>query len=229
VRLYLSSFRLGTAPEHLVRLCGIGARAAVIANAIDGEPADDRVAKVAAEVRALQALGLWAEELDLRDCVGASPGQVSEVLAEFDVLWVRGGNVFVLRNRLAQVGADVAIVDQLRRDSLVYAGYSAGPCVLGPALVGLERVDDASAPARLGLGEALRSGLGVLRECVVPHVGSPTHPDGAGLGAVAEQYVREGTPHVVLRDGEALVVEGEDPRLVGHPATVTELIEAYGV
>lgn len=33
----------------------------------------------------------------------------------------------------------------LTADTLVYAGYSAGPCVLSPSLRGLELVDDADA------------------------------------------------------------------------------------
>ena len=85
-----------------------------------------------------------------------------QVLSVFDGLWVRGGNVFVLRSAMAVSAADTAVVDLLAENSLVYAGYSAGPCVLARSLAGLESVDDADAPRRLGLGEALVDGLGVL-------------------------------------------------------------------
>jgi dipeptidase E len=214
-----------------VRLTTQGARFAVIANAIDAEPAEERRDKVAAEVQGLATLGLRATELDLREHVGESSDDLTRHLMSFDGVWVRGGNVFVLRNTMARSGADNAILDLLDRDAFVYAGYSAGPCVLGPSLAGLERVDDANATSRLGLGAAVMRGLGVLEQRVVPHVESSSHPESAALDRVAEQYARDGVPHLNLRDGEALVVDGDGAkamRLVGRPATVAELMAAYG-
>jgi dipeptidase E len=227
MRLYLSSFRLGTDPQHLVRLAGRGARVAVVANAVDGDPVDVRRDKVAGEVRALAALGLRATELDLREHAGASTAQMTQLLSGFDGLWVRGGNAFVLRAAMAVSAADRAVIALLADDGLVYAGYSAGPCVLAPSLAGLETVDDADAPRRLGLGEARMDGLGVLARRVVPHVASPTHPESVALDALAKRYTREGVPHLRLTDGQALVVDGDTEAMVGRPATVAELMAVY--
>jgi dipeptidase E len=67
VRLYLSSFRMGDHPEHLVALVGgVGRRAVVIANALDEAPPDARRAGTELELAALAALGFDAVELDLR-------------------------------------------------------------------------------------------------------------------------------------------------------------------
>ena len=124
--MYLSSFRLGTEPTHLVRLAGQAARIAVIANAIDTESPDARSSKVADECAALKELGLLPAEIDLRRYFDADSGSITLDLASFDAVWVRGGNVFVLRHALAASGADAALVELLGADRLVYAGYSAG-------------------------------------------------------------------------------------------------------
>ena len=51
-------------------------------------------------------------------------------------------------NELTRTGADAVFRVMLAADSLVYAGYSAGACVLSPGLRGLEFVDDADAVTR---------------------------------------------------------------------------------
>lgn len=224
MRLYLSSFRLGTAPEHLVRLVGPGRRVAVIANAVDDEDASVRRDKAADEVRALVRLGLTAEELDLRDHVGEGPAALLGTMTGYDGLWVRGGNVFVLRAAMAACGVDTVIPGLLADDRLVYAGYSAGPCVLAPSLAGLESVDDPDAAVRAYGRAAPTSGLGVLDFAVVPHCEAPTHPESLALEAVATAYASAGVAHVRLRDGEALVVEGPTSSVVGRPASVEELL-----
>lgn len=58
VRLYLSSFRMGDHPEHLVALVGQHSRrAVVVANAMDDAPPDLRRAGTGLELAALADLG----------------------------------------------------------------------------------------------------------------------------------------------------------------------------
>src|SRR4051794_29324172 len=111
MRLFLASFRLEDHAEHLVRMLRGGERTAVITNAMD--PYDARGLDI--EVPALEALGLRAEELDLRDYMGRTE-EIADVLSRFDLVWVRGGNVFALRHALAKSGADDVLIDLLRRD-----------------------------------------------------------------------------------------------------------------
>ena len=67
MRLYLSSFRLGDHPEHLVAAAGRdGRRKVVIANALDDAPPQVRRTGVELELGTLAGLGLDAVELDLR-------------------------------------------------------------------------------------------------------------------------------------------------------------------
>jgi dipeptidase E len=138
VRLYLSSFRMGDHPEHLVALIsGDGRRNVVIANAMDDAPPDARRASLEVELAALAGLGLAATELDLRDYFGQQQ-RLRQDLAGVALAWLRGGNTFMLRYALCRSGADTVFRDLLAADALVYAGYSAGACVLSPGLRGLE-------------------------------------------------------------------------------------------
>ena len=58
------------------------------------------------------------------------------------------GNVFTLRMAFAKSGLDRVVVEGLAADQFVYAGFSAGPCVLAPSLAGLELCDPPEACLR---------------------------------------------------------------------------------
>jgi dipeptidase E len=232
VRLYLSSFRTGDHPECLISMSGLPARAVVIANAMDDAPTELRGDSVKREIGALGDLGVEAVELDLRDYFAAgqqqraagqqlcedgqqqrasgqrqrAAGQLRDDLAGYELAWLRGGNVFMLRYALARSGGDIALLRLLAADELVYAGYSAGACVLAPSLRGLETVDDAGAVSRCYGEEPIWDGLDVLDYALVPHCDSPDHPENAGLELVAERYQAAGIAHRKLRDGQALVI-----------------------
>ena len=205
MKLYLSSFRLGDHPDRLVALLPPAARVAVICNSIDAEAPEVRREKVADEITWLVGLGLRAEELDLRDAT-----DLRIRLTSYDGVWVRGGNVFVLRAAMAASGADGILPELIRSEELVYAGYSAGPCVLAPSLRGLELCDDITAVD----GDVIWDGLGVLDHAIVPHLDSPGHPETELLAGVADLYDRTGVPHLRMRDGQALVVDGGRRELV---------------
>jgi dipeptidase E len=214
VRLYLSSFRTGDHPEHLAALVGdSGRRAVVIANAMDDAPADIRQAGVERELDALGALGFDAAELDLRDYFDAEERLRGE-LAGVALAWLRGGNVFMLRYALRRSGGDTVFCSLLADDALVYAGYSAGPCVLSPSLRGLETVDDADAVLRIYGSEPVWEGLAVLDKAFVPHFKSPGHPESSALDLVAEHCRSEGVPHITLQDGQALLIDGVSEAIV---------------
>ncbi|WP_165949083.1 Type 1 glutamine amidotransferase-like domain-containing protein [Kribbella turkmenica] len=200
MKLYLSSFRLGDHPERLVALLPTAARVAVICNSIDAEDPALRREKVADELTWLTELGLRPEELDLRDA-----GDLRTRLAPYDGLWIRGGNVFVLRAVMAKSGADQVLPELIREEKVVYAGYSAGACVLAPSLRGLELCDPTDAVE----GEIVWDGLGVLDHAFVPHLDSPGHPETELVAKVAGLYDRTGVAYVPMRDGQALVVDGD--------------------
>jgi len=210
VRLYLSSFRLGEPAGRLVELVRRGGRStvSVVANAVDGADEPERRSEaVSGELDALSGLGLEPHELDLRD-YRAGSDELERHLAGCGALWMRGGNVFTLRHAMMVSGADRLLPRLITEDALVYAGYSAGPCVLAPSLSGLELCDDADEVRRVSRAEPIFEGLGVLDRAFVPHLDSPGHPETELLARVAQLYRRAGTPFWALSDGQALVVDG---------------------
>jgi dipeptidase E len=214
VRLYLSSFRMGDHPERLAALVGAGGRrAVVIANAMDDAPAEVRRSGVERELAALTDLGFEAVELDLRDYFGQER-RLRRDLAGVALAWLRGGNVFMLRFALFRSAGDVVLGDLLAADALVYAGYSAGACVLSSTLRGLEIVDDAGAVMRIYGSEPVWDGLALLTEAFLPHYQSPGHPETAAIDLVAARYQAAGVGYRPLRDGQALLVNGADTEVV---------------
>jgi len=214
MRLYLSSYRLGDHPEYLAALVGeSGRRAVVIANALDDAPADLRRDGVESELSDLAKLGFRATELDLRDYFGHEQ-RLRRDLSGAGLAWLRGGNVFTLRYALFRSGGDAVFRDLLAADTLVYAGYSAGSCVLSPSLRGLETVDDAGAVVRAYGAEPVWDGLGLLDETFVPHYRSPGHPEAAAIELVVARYQADGVAYRALRDGQVLLINGPDTAIV---------------
>jgi dipeptidase E len=207
MRLYLSSFRVGDSPQALLGLLGTGRRTAVIANACDALPAEDRIESTRQELDRLVVIGLEPEELDLRDYFGAAPSAVLAAMSRYDLVWLRGGNVFVLRRALHQSGADVSLVTMLQSDSIVYGGYSAGVCVLTPSLRGIEVVDDPNVVPPGYDASIVWDGLNVLPYAVAPHYESD-HPESAAIATLVAHYIEQNMPFKALRDGQVIVVDG---------------------
>ncbi|MFF5209060.1 Type 1 glutamine amidotransferase-like domain-containing protein [Streptosporangium sp. NPDC000396] len=88
----------------------------------------------------------------------------------------------------------------------LYAGYSAGCCVLAPSLRGLELVDDPGAVRELYGADPLWDGLGLLEYAIVPHYRSE-HPESEAVELVAAHYRTENVRHRTLRDGQAIVID----------------------
>jgi dipeptidase E len=205
---------MGDHPEHLTALAGDdGRRSVVIANAMDDVPPDVRRAGVDLELDALAGLGFDAAELDLRDYFGQEQ-RLRQDLAGVGMAWLRGGNVFMLRYALRRSRGDKVFRELLAADALVYAGYSAGPCVLSPTLRGLELVDDADAVMRIYRSQPVWNGLALLNEAFVPHYRSSGHPETGAMERVVARYRAEGTPYRTLRDGQALLIRGPDTMIV---------------
>lgn len=205
MRLFLSSYRFGAHYDRLVALAGPPGRVAVIGNACDAWPAM-RASAVTSDVVPLRELGWVPDEIDLRDFVGRT-ADLERRLAEFPLVWVRGGNTFVLRAQFARSGADLALTRLLADDALAYAGYSAGACVLTPDLHGVETLDDpAEVEPACGV-EPQWDGLGVVDRAIVPHIDSATDPDGA-CNRLAARYRADGIAHWALTDDDAIVVDG---------------------
>lgn len=213
MRLYLSSHQCGNAVDELFRLLGtLNPRTLVITNASDFLDDAMRQQSTSNELSRLRAIGIEAEELDLRDYFDKKDG-LAEKLENAQLVWVRGGNTFLLRRALYLSGADKIITHVLAEDRLVYGGHSAGVAVLAPSLGGLELVDDSAilpdpyskyeVPQSIAL-----SGLGILPYYVAPHYQSD-FIDSKYVDDLVGYFKREGRKFQTLRDGEVFIIDGD--------------------
>ncbi len=140
VRLYLSSFGLSDRPSELVALARSARRIAIILNALDNRP-EERSKWLEDQTDRLTRLGFDVVELGLRNHF-QNPTQLGAFLKEVDIVWINGGNSFILRRAMKQSGFDTLIKDALANDEIVYAGFSAAAVIASASLRGVELVDD---------------------------------------------------------------------------------------
>ncbi|HEY9011294.1 MAG TPA: Type 1 glutamine amidotransferase-like domain-containing protein [Devosia sp.] len=206
MRLYLSSYRMGDRAGSLLALLGSGKRTAIVSNALDNISSTARAIyrdEVYDPHLELRALGLETEELDLRRFFSA-PDALAAKLGEFDLVWVTGGNAFVLRRAMKQSGFDDVMTGMLERDEIVYGGFSAGAVVASPTLRGIDLMDD---PDEVPAGydpEPTWDGLGLIDYSIVPHFRSP-HPESAAAERAVRNMMGRGMRYRALRDGEVIV------------------------
>ncbi|RFU86632.1 hypothetical protein DY218_11220 [Streptomyces triticagri] len=215
MRLYLSSFRIGSRPDELLRLLGEGRRTALIINADDYKGPEGRAASLQREVDELKGIGLDPFEVDLRQYFGRQD-ELAEVLSGVDAIYVRGGSTFILRRAFERSGADQIISQLLADDAVVYAGYSAGPCMLGPTLRGIDGEVDNPNLVPEGYEETTLSWdcMGVLPYVIASHYKSD-HPESAEVDKSVEYFISHHIPFIAISDGQAIVVEGDVRTVVG--------------
>lgn len=144
MRLYLSSYRLGRHVEWLKALLPKRPRALILANALDGFSMSLRRKLTAEEYdpySELEVLSFTVSDFDLRQFFGA-PEDLTKTLRTGDLVWILGGNSFVLRRAMALSGFDAELVRLLRSDDLIYGGFSAGAVVAARTLHGIHLMDN---------------------------------------------------------------------------------------
>ena len=212
MRLYLSSFDLGNCPEELVALAGAARRAAIIVNALDDAP-EGRAHWLKAQNDKLVRLGFSVVELDLRGYFGAID-RLKVFLSSIDLVWINGGNAFILRRAMKQSGFDLLIKTSIARDEIVYAGFSAAAVITFESLKGLELVDDPEGVPSGYDQDIVWDGLGLVPFALAVHFRSD-HPESESVDREIAFYEAAGIPYRTLRDGEALVIEGDRQKIVG--------------
>jgi dipeptidase E len=212
MRLYLSSYKFGNHPEELAKLAGENKKTAVIANAADFGDKERRNQSTLDQIGRLTELGFEAHELDLRDYFGKQE-RLKEYLGGFGLVWIRGGNAFILQRAFGQSGFGALIKDAVEKDRITYAGYSAAVCVIAPTLRGAELVDDPTIiPEHYNKG-FIWDGLGLIKYNVAVHYRSD-HPESADVEKEVAYYQEHNISYKALRDGEVIIVNGEQEVLL---------------
>lgn len=207
MRLYLSSYKFGNHPEELARLVGANKRTFVIMNATDSVDDEWRAKSLQEQFRGLRDLGLDPTELDLRQYFGRED-DLRKKLKEVGLVWIRGGNVFILKRAFEQSGFDKVITEALKNDELVYAGFSAGVCIATPTLRGVELVDSPDVVPPGYKADFGWDGLGLIPYNVAVHYKSD-HPESPAVDNMVAYYEEHHMPYKPLHDGEVIVVNGE--------------------
>lgn len=212
MRLFLSSYIYSDCPEKLFDLLG-GAKpkVAIVTNAADLFPEAGILERFNDDKAFFEHYGYKVERLDLREYFGKQK-ELQAKVDDFGLFWVRGGNAFVLRRAMAQSGFDEIIIKKLKDDEVVYAGYSAGGCVLSPSLKGLELVDDTVNVPEGYEVETIWQGLGVLPYTFVPHYKS-NHPESNMINETVNYLKRHNMPYRTVRDGQAIVISNDGEAL----------------
>jgi dipeptidase E len=207
MKFYLSSFKLGNKPMELVRLMIPNKKIGFIPNACDytnvNTERENRVNDN--DMAGLKHLGLDVQLLDLRDYFGKTD-DLRKKINELGGLFVRGGNTFILRQAMRLSGFDIIFKELLKRDAFVYAGYSAGICVLSHDIKVLQNVDDPADKPYRELQDTIWEGLGYLDYIIVPHYKS-AHPESAAVDRIVTHCQENNIPFKTLTDGEVIVIE----------------------
>ncbi len=205
MKFYLSSYRLGNEAKKLVSLLPKNKKAAVIANAVDDVLPSIRIEKVKRELEDLKKIGIEAEEIDLRNYFGKKE-LLRKKLSEYGMVWVRGGNTYILRRAYDYSGFDSLLKEKLTDKKFVYAGYSAGICILSLSLKGLDIVDDPNIVPKKYKKEIIWDGLGFINYNISPHYRS-NHPESALVEKEVQYCINNKILFKALRDGEVIILE----------------------
>lgn len=207
MKLFLSSEGIPR-PDLLKKLLPVSLAmptVAVIHNAQDTYPVDIAKEREDALVALFQSLGFQTLNVDLRTYEGKTD-ELTKALQTCQLIWCTGGNAFWLRYVMKTSGFD-QIIESLLAEGIVYGGWSAGTVVVGPSLRPIELMDDPNV-----VPEVVWEGLGLVDFFVWPHWDTEKYlPLQAEATARMKEFSYES---IVLRDGEALVVENGMHQLV---------------
>lgn len=209
MNLYLSSYMIGDHADRLREMAGgRGARMAIITNALDGIATEAQLEFARNRFdpdEYFAAYGFDPSLIDLRR-YGGRQEALRALLQRHSVIWVLGGNTFLLRRAMRESGFD-QIIGDLLASGIVYGGWSAGACVAGDSLRAVGIMDEPHAEAAGYLSsEVIWEGLGLVPFTIVPHFESD-HAE-APLAAKAVAWATDQDIEFrPLRDGEVIVVE----------------------
>lgn len=206
MRLYLSSYRLGNHVDRLVGLLPRRPRVLIVSNALDLFSKEARQvysSEVYNPHAELESLGFVVGDLELRDYFHGNPG-LDERLHDADLVWVLGGNAFVLRRSMAMSGFDTAILHHLREEKITYGGFSAGAVMAPRTLHGIEFMDDPGATPEGYTSDIVWDGLGLIDFSIIPHYQSD-HPETGSAAITRAHLMKQKLPFEALRDGDVVL------------------------
>ena len=207
MKYYLSSYKFGDKIDDLKRLIPKNNKIGHINNAQDCLGYDVERTRKSQEDQMgyLNSPGFEAEPLDLRSYF-YKPEALRDKISDLGALWVSGGNAFVLRMAMKLSGFDIIFQELKTRGDFLYAGYSAGICVLSKSLKAIDRVDDPKNFPYPEITRPIYKGLGVFDHAFMPHYDS-NHFESEVIGKEIQRCIDNKWLFKALRDGEVIIIE----------------------
>jgi dipeptidase E len=195
MKFYLSSKGVGNDYEKLKKI--ENKECCLIANAMDKNPFQKAVIDRESEV--LKHLGFSVTVIDLKDYFNKKLN-----LSSYGLLWVTGGNVFILNMVMQKANFKRSLEDGFK-NGLVYGGYSAGIVVLGNTFEGLDLVDDIEFAKSLYPGLALRPIFDYFNYVIIPHFESDHH-ESNDIDKVVDYLKKKNIKHKAISDGDVIII-----------------------
>lgn len=207
MKLYLSSYRLPV-PEELFALLPkipVECKVAIIPNAKDYKLPNERANSLDELLVYLGGWGFKCDIIDLRD-YDDQPNDIEELIEGYDLLWLAGGNAFMLREAIRTSGLEYVIKD-LIDSNLVCVGESAGAIILGKTLEGSEIADEPS-----GVNKIIYDGLNFVDKTIVPHADSEEYTE--YINVMRKKH--DNDPNVIyINDAQAYVINDGIQKMIG--------------
>lgn len=205
MKFYLSSYKIGNDVDKLKNLIPENKKTAYIPNALDfSSDIERRKQSEITDIDQLKSLGLDVEILDLREYFDKQI-ELEKKILEFGVIWVRGGNLFVLRQAMKISGFD-NVLKNILKNNILYGGFSAGICILAPTLRGMDLIDDSNVKPYKNQQEIIWDGLDILDYSIIPHYHSD-HPESESANKAVEYMIENKLLFKALKDGEVIIIE----------------------
>lgn len=202
MKLYLSSYKLGNKIDELKSwIKEHGNKIVLIPNSRDIYEDSERLRNgILNDKMMLEEIGFDVDIISLKDYFN-NQEKLFEDFNKYNAFFVIGGNTFALRKAMQLSGFDGYLMNQVDNDNFLYAGYSAGICVLSPNMKGLELVDEPLNP--YNDESVIYDGIGILDYVIVPHYKSD-HPESHLVDKVVDYMNENGVKYVTLSDGDVL-------------------------
>ena len=208
MRLYLSSAGIGNHLPKLVEMVGDRRKMLYVNNAKDYLSPEERAQHSAEKKAEFESFGFEFYELDLREYFAPEKREVlAAILIETDLLWIGGGNTFVLRRAFRQSGLEELLPQLLKQDTFTYGGSSAGSIILTKTLRGAEHGDDPYVVPEGYDPTIIWDGLGLIYPQLAVHVNSEWF--GVEAQAMIDSFETNGLKYESLEDGDVYIVDGK--------------------
>lgn len=203
MKLYLSSYKVGNKAEELEKwIVEHNNKICLIPNSRDIYPEGERKTEgIQKDVKELEDLGFEVTVISLKDYFN-NKEELYERLEKFSAFYVIGGNTFALRQAMYLSGFDKFLKSIENNPNYLYAGYSAGICVLAKDMHGLDVCDNPNINP-YGI-ETIWEGLGYFDYIFLPHYKS-NHKETKLIDDSVEFCIKNNIKFKTLRDGDVIL------------------------